>query len=70
MRWALTKPLDRVVYSQLAPRKADFDMVVDLMVETGLLDHRIEFDAYTDRRFADGASIQTAWKYDGGTIAR
>lgn len=42
LRWALTKPMDRVVYSQLAPRKADFDMVRDLMIETGVLNKRIE----------------------------
>jgi len=43
LRWALTKPLDRVVYSQLAPRKADFDLVRDLMIETGVLKKKIEF---------------------------
>lgn len=71
LQWALTKPIDRVMYSPLAPRKADFDMVVDLMVETGVLDKRIEFADYTDTRFADAASIQTAWKYEAGsTVAR
>jgi NitT/TauT family transport system substrate-binding protein len=67
LRWALTKPLDRVQYSPLAPRKADFDTVVDLMVETGVLDKRIDFEEYTDLRFADKASIQTAWKYEAGS---
>ena len=66
LRWALTKPIDRVMYAPLAPRKADFDMVVDLMVETGVLDKRIEFEEYTDTRFSDAASIQTAWKYEPG----
>ena len=71
LRWALTKPMDRVMYSPLAPRKADFDMVRDLMIETGVLDKKIEFEEYTDTRFADNASIQTAWKYEpGGTAAR
>src|SRR5215471_5755598 len=69
LHWALTKPIDRVMYSPLAPRKADFDMVVDLMVETGVLDKRIEFGEYTDTRFADTASIQTAWKYEAGSTA-
>ena len=50
------------MYSPLAPRKADFDMVVDLMVETGVLDKKIAFEEFTDTRFADTASIQTAWK--------
>jgi NitT/TauT family transport system substrate-binding protein len=66
LRWALTKPLDRVVYSQLAPRKADFDMVRDLMIETGVLNKKIDFSEYTDTRFSDNASTQTAWKYDPG----
>jgi NitT/TauT family transport system substrate-binding protein len=67
LQWALTKPMDRVTYSPLAPRKADFDMVRDLMIETGVLDRKIEFEEYTDIRFSDKASIQTAWKYVPGS---
>ena len=69
LRWALTNPMDRVVYSPLAPRQPDFDMVRDLMMETGVLDRKIDFTEYTDTRFSDRASIQTAWKYEPG-IAR
>ena len=67
LRWALTQPMDRVVYSPLAPRKADFDLVRDLMIETGVLEKKIDFSEYTDTRFSDRASIQTAWKYEVGT---
>jgi NitT/TauT family transport system substrate-binding protein len=66
LRWALTKPMDRVVYSPLAPRKNDFDMVRDLMIETGVLDRKIDFSEYADTRFSDGATSQTAWKYQAG----
>jgi NitT/TauT family transport system substrate-binding protein len=66
LRWALTKPMDRVTYSPLAPRKADFDMVRDLMIETGVLDKKLEFSEYTDTRFSDKASIQTPWRYEPG----
>jgi NitT/TauT family transport system substrate-binding protein len=66
LRWALTKPLDRVMYAPLAPRKPDFDLVRDLMIETGVLDRKIEFNEYVDTRFSDKASIQTAWKYEAG----
>ncbi len=66
LRWALTKPMDRVIYSPLAPRKADFDLVRDLMIETGVLNKKIEFSDYTDTRFSDGAMTQTAWKYQAG----
>jgi NitT/TauT family transport system substrate-binding protein len=58
--------MDRVMYSPLAPRKPDFDLVRDLMMETGVLDRKIEFDEYTDLRFSDRASIQTAWRYEPG----
>ncbi len=71
LRWALTKPMDRVMYSPLAPRKADFDLVRDMMIETGVLNKRITFEEYTDTRFSDRASIQTAWKYGAGmAVAR
>jgi NitT/TauT family transport system substrate-binding protein len=66
LRWALTKPLDRVMYTPLAPRKADFDMVRDLMIETGVLNKKIEFSDYTDTQFSDKQTLQTAWKYQPG----
>jgi NitT/TauT family transport system substrate-binding protein len=69
LRWALTKPMDRVMYTPLAPRKADFDMVRDLMIETGVLDKKIEFSDYTDTRFSDGAISVTAWKYKAGAAS-
>ena len=69
LRWALTKPLDRVVYSQLGPRKADFDLVRDLMIETGVLKKKIAFSEYTDTRFSDAASSQTPWRYQPGLAA-
>ncbi|MBK5258227.1 MAG: ABC transporter substrate-binding protein [Thermoanaerobaculia bacterium] len=67
LRWALTNPLDRVMYTPLSPRKADFDLVRDLMIETGVLDRPIEFAEYVDTRFAEGAKEQVAWKYEAGT---
>jgi NitT/TauT family transport system substrate-binding protein len=70
LRWALTKPLDRVMYSPLSPRKPDFDLVRDLMIETGVLDRKIEFEEYVDARFAERSLIQTAWKFEPGTDVR
>lgn len=67
LEWALTRPLTRVMYNNLAPRKADFDIVRDLMIETGVLDRKIPFEEYTDTRFSDHASIMTAWKYEIGS---
>jgi NitT/TauT family transport system substrate-binding protein len=67
LRHALTEPLDRVIYTRLSPRKPDFDMVRDLMIETGVLDRRIPFEEYVDTRFAEGAAQETAWKYEAGS---
>jgi NitT/TauT family transport system substrate-binding protein len=39
------------------------------MIETGVLNRKIEFDEYVDTRFADRASIKTAWKYEPGTAS-
>ena len=69
LRWALTQPIDRVVYSPLAPRKPDFDLVRDMMIETGVLNKKIEFSEYADTHFSDGASVQTPWKYEAGIAA-
>ena len=66
LRWALTKPMDRIRYTLLAPEKADFDMVRDMMIETGVLNKKIPFSDYTDLRFADHATIETSWKYEPG----
>lgn len=67
LQWALTKPIDRVMYTPLSPRRKDFDIVVNLMVETGVLDKYIAFEEYVDTSFAEGARHATPWKYDPGS---
>ena len=67
LRWALTNPLDRVKYEPLSPRRADFEVIVKLMVETGVLDQYIAFDQYVDTRFAEGAAGMTPWRYEAGS---
>jgi len=69
LRWALTNPIDRVMYAPLSPRQPDFDLVRDLMLERGLLERPIEFREYVDVRFAEQAEHQTSWKFEpGGTV--
>jgi len=67
LKWALTRPLDRVMYAPLSPRKRDFDLVRDLMIESGLLDKKLAFEDYVDVRFAEHSQIKTAWKFEPGT---
>ena len=66
LRWALTNPQDRVMYTPLSPRKPDFDLIRDLMIETGVLDRKIDFDEYVDTSFAEGTKGLPAWVYDPG----
>jgi NitT/TauT family transport system substrate-binding protein len=66
LRWALTKQLDRVQYQPLTPLRKDFELIVKLMRETGVLDRDIAFEEYVDARFAEGARTQTEWRYEAG----
>jgi NitT/TauT family transport system substrate-binding protein len=66
LRWALTKPLDRVQYQPLTPLRKDFELIVRLMRETGLLDRDIAFEEYVDPQFAEGAKSKTEWRYEPG----
>lgn len=66
LRWALTKPIDRVQYEPLSPHRSDFELIVKLMHETGVLDHEIPFEDFVDTRFAEGVRNPTPWKYEAG----
>jgi NitT/TauT family transport system substrate-binding protein len=66
LRWALTNPIDRVTYTPLSPEKPDFDLIRDMMMETGVLDRKIEFADYVDTRFAEKAGGAVSWVYRPG----
>lgn len=66
LRWALTNPVDRVMYSPLTPLAKDFDMVNRLMVEAGLLRRPLAFSDYVDVRFAEQAHAVRAWDFQPG----
>jgi NitT/TauT family transport system substrate-binding protein len=66
LRWALTNPIDRVKYEPLSPRRGDFETIVKLMVQTGVLDRAIPFEEFVDTTFAEGAHAMTPWKYEAG----
>ena len=68
LRWALTNPLDRVKYQPLTPYRGDFELIVRLMRETGILDREIAFEEYVDPQFAEGAKRVTEWRYEPGDV--
>lgn len=68
LKWALTNPLDRVQYEPLSPARKDFELIVRLMRETGVLERDIAFEEYVDIRFAEGAKNKTEWRYEPGDV--
>jgi NitT/TauT family transport system substrate-binding protein len=68
LTWALTRPLDRVMYNPLAPLQKDFDLIQDLMIETGVLDRKLAYKDYVDDRFAVKAASMTPWAFEPGQM--
>jgi len=52
LEYVLTKPLDRVSYTNLTPPRDTFDEIMDLAVETGVLPRHMAFEEYCDPSFA------------------
>lgn len=52
LKFVLSKPPDRVKYTQLEPHAADFDEIMELAFELGVLEERIAFEDYVDPSFA------------------
>ena len=51
LKYVLSKPPDRVKYTDLAPLAGEFDEIMELALEIGLLDRRIGFEEYVDDSF-------------------
>ncbi len=51
LKYVLSKPPDRVRYTRLGPLRADFDEIMNLAFEIGVLSKRIEFEQYVDDSF-------------------
>ncbi len=51
LKYVLSKPVDRVKYTHLAPLREDFDEIMNLAVEIGVLAGPIAFEEYTDDSF-------------------
>jgi len=60
LEYVLSKPPDRVKYSELGPRRDDFEEIMELALEFGILSRRIEFEEYVDDRFVPDAD-QAGW---------
>jgi NitT/TauT family transport system substrate-binding protein len=63
LRFVLSKPPDRVKYSDLRLARKDFQEIADLALEAGVLTRPIAFEEYTDTRFSEQTvgATQYAW---------
>jgi NitT/TauT family transport system substrate-binding protein len=64
LRYVLSKPPDRVTYSNLMLAKADFEQIEALAREAGIIDASVKFEDYADPSFSEhtaGAQPYT-WK--------
>lgn len=52
LRFVLSRPMDRVKYTNLKPVSGHFEEIMELALETGVLGRRMEFEEYVDDSFA------------------
>ena len=63
LKFVLSKPPDRVRYTQLAPLREDFDEIMNLGVEIGVLSGPIAFEEYADTSFVPDLT-QVDWNME------
>jgi NitT/TauT family transport system substrate-binding protein len=51
IRWALERPVDRVTYGDLRLIKSEFDELMRMSLEAGIIRHPIPYETYADESF-------------------
>ncbi len=64
LKFVLSKPPDRVTYSNLMPLRENFEEIERLGKETGMLQGTVRFEDYVDDSFAPEASAQPASTFE------
>ncbi len=68
LSFVLSKPPDRVKYSNLAVRKADFEEIEQLAKEAGILKGTAHFEDYTDASFVPDDSVVKPYPWEGEKV--
>jgi NitT/TauT family transport system substrate-binding protein len=63
LKYVLSKPVDRVKYTRLTPLREEFDEIMELAFDIGVLSRRVAFNEYADDTFATVAS-ELSWDFD------
>ncbi len=64
IRYVLSKPPDRVKYTNLKVRRADFEEIAALGVAAGIFNGTVTFDDYADTSFIPEGREIDAWKWE------
>ena len=64
LRFVLSKPPDRVKYSNLRVLRKDFEEIQAIGVEAGILRGNLDFDEYTDDSFCRDDALLTAYPWE------
>jgi NitT/TauT family transport system substrate-binding protein len=65
LQFVLSKPPDRVKYTQLTPLRKEFEEIEALGREAGILEGKVKFEDYADDTFAQKAAQQPAHAWEG-----
>lgn len=65
LEFVLSKPPDRVKYTNLALRKPDFEEIEALAREAGIIGGNVKFEDYTDPSFVPDDSLVKPYVYEG-----
>ena len=58
LKYVLSKPVDRVKYTRLTPLREDFDEIMHLAYEMGVLSREVDFEEYADDSFAAAIELE------------
>lgn len=64
LRFVLSKPPDRVKYTNLTVRRPDFEEIQALAVESGILKGTVLFDDYADPSFVRDEGLIQPWAWE------
>lgn len=70
LSFVLSKPPDRVKYSNLRVAKDDFQKIHDLAIEAGILDGPMKFEDYVDTRFSENTTGAGAYAWQPPGLAQ
>lgn len=65
LRFVLSKPPDRVTYSDLQLAKKEFEFIEELAREAGILNGAVKFEDYADPRFSQQTQDARPYPWDG-----